>query len=77
MRKGPEGQQRPADVVGGAVTVARIATGEEDETGYKHPNKVKGGVAGGKARAEKLTADERSDIARKAASARWKEESGT
>lgn len=31
----------------------------------------KGGRKGGKARAEKLTAEERSEIAKKAASARW------
>ena len=73
MAKGPLGQKRPADVIGNAVTVARIATGELEETSYKYPNKVKGCVTGGKARAEKLTADERSDIARKAASARWRE----
>ena len=26
--KGPKGEKRPADVIGAAVTVARIATGE-------------------------------------------------
>ena len=31
MPRGPQGQQRPGDVVGAAVTVARIATGEQDE----------------------------------------------
>jgi hypothetical protein len=31
-----------------------------------------GGIRGGKARAEKLTADERKRIAKKAAAARWK-----
>lgn len=34
----------------------------------------KGGLKGGKARAEKLTPEERSEIARKAAAARWKKE---
>ena len=29
MPKGPQGQRRPADAVGWAVQVARIATGEE------------------------------------------------
>jgi hypothetical protein len=33
-----------------------------------------GGIKGGKARAEKLTAEERSEIARRAASARWNSE---
>lgn len=32
----------------------------------------RGGLKGGKARAEKLTAEERAEIARKAAQARWK-----
>ena len=31
MPRGPQGQQRPRDVVGAAVAVARIATGEQDE----------------------------------------------
>ena len=31
MPKGPQGQRRPADAVGCAVQVARIATGEEEE----------------------------------------------
>ena len=30
MPKGPKGQKRPADAVGAAITVARIATGEID-----------------------------------------------
>lgn len=29
MPKGPRGEKRPADVIGGAVKVMRIATGEE------------------------------------------------
>jgi hypothetical protein len=33
-----------------------------------------GGQRGGRARAEKLSADERSEIARRAASARWKDD---
>ena len=33
----------------------------------------KGGVVGGRARASKLSAERRSEIARKAANARWKE----
>ena len=31
MPKGPKGEKRPADVIGGAIRVARIATGEETE----------------------------------------------
>ncbi len=30
MPKGPRGEKRPADVIGNAVKVMRIATGEEE-----------------------------------------------
>ena len=71
MPKGPQGQKRPADVIGNAVHIARIATGEEHEATLKQPAKRNSGLAGSKARAEKLTQEERSEIARKAANARW------
>ncbi len=32
MPKGPKGRKRPADVIGNAITVARITTGEIEET---------------------------------------------
>ena len=32
MPRGPRGEKRPADVIGNAVKVMRIATGEETET---------------------------------------------
>lgn len=32
MPTGPKGQKRPADVIGNAVRVMRIATGEEADT---------------------------------------------
>lgn len=71
MPKGPQGQRRPADVIGNAVLVAKIATREVEESGYAQPAKRKSGLAGGKARAEKLTSEERSAIAKKAAAGRW------
>ena len=52
MPKGPQGQKRPADVIGNAVHIARIATGEEQDTSLKQPAKRKSGLAGSKARAE-------------------------
>lgn len=71
MPKGPKGQKRPADVIGAAIKVAKIATGEvEEETDGKEYSR-KGGLKGGKARAKKLTPDERASIARIAAKARW------
>lgn len=74
MPRGPQGQKRPADVVGCAVHVAKIATGEIEETfdePKRQPNRAKGGRAGGKARAAALSPAERSEIAVAAASARW------
>jgi hypothetical protein len=32
MPRGPKGEKRPADVIGNAVHVMRIATGEEEDT---------------------------------------------
>ena len=57
MPKGPQGQKRPADVIGNAVKVMRIATGEEEEEfedDGKDPAAKALGAKGGKARAEKL-----------------------
>ena len=75
MPKGPKGEKRPADVVANAVKVMRIATGEEEEE-FDDDGKDKAaqslGRRGGKARAEKMTAEQRSEIAKKAASARWR-----
>ena len=73
MAKGPNGEKRPADVVGCAVTVARIATGEVKDTKLKYPGRKKSGVAGSKARNKSLNETQRSDIARKAARARWEQ----
>jgi hypothetical protein len=67
MPKGPQGQKRKADVIGNAVLIGRIATGEEQETAGK-PMRAKGA----KARTAKLTDAQRAEIARDAASARWK-----
>ncbi|GIT85446.1 hypothetical protein [Roseobacter sp. OBYS 0001] len=75
MPKGPNGQKRPADAIGCAVSVARIATGEDEDTGYVSRNRRKSGVAGAKARTKNLDAEQRSEIATRAAEARWKMES--
>jgi hypothetical protein len=78
MPKGPKGEKRPADVIGNAVRVMKIATGEEeeelDEDG-KDPAAKAMGKKGGKARASKLTSEERSAIAKKAAAKRWEKPS--
>ena len=74
MPKGPQGQKRPADVIGNAVRVMQIATGEAEEE-YEGDGKNKAAVElgqrGGAARAEKLTPKRRSEIAREAAAKRW------
>lgn len=57
-----------------AFAVVQQATGEAEpapELTGKKADSRKGGLAGGKARAEKLTQEERSEIAKKAAKARW------
>ncbi len=71
MPTGPKGEKRPADVIGAAVMVGRIATGEITEVTKEKSGKVRSGKAGGKARAENLSAEQRSEIAKRAASARW------
>jgi hypothetical protein len=56
-----------------AFAVVREATGEAPSTKLtgKKADSSKGGKRGGKARAEKLTPEERSEIAKKAAQSRW------
>jgi hypothetical protein len=74
-------RKRPRDANQLAKSIVDIATGEvEDheptpEEQGKDPAAVslgrRGGLKGGKARAEKLSAKKRAAIARRAASARW------
>ena len=75
MPRGPKGQKRPGDVVGAAVKVAKIATGEIEEDIEPEAGKdraaVELGRRGGQARAAKLSKKRRSEIARKAAAVRW------
>jgi len=73
MPKGPNGQKRPGDVIGAAVMVAKIATGEieDNATPADKAHHSRGGKRGGAARASSLSKEERAAIARKAAAARW------
>ena len=71
MPKGPQGQKRPAAAIGTAVLVGKIATGEAEETTVNEARQ-RGGQSGGKARAEKLNSEQRVEIAKRAAEARWK-----
>lgn len=75
MAKAPK---RPRDTNQLAHMIAQLATGQLDDVKTddgKDPAAValgrKGGLKGGKARAEKLTANQRSAIAKKAATLRW------
>jgi hypothetical protein len=75
MPKGPQGQKRPADAIGRAVLIARIATGEEQDTVPADDGKDKAaqemGRKGGAARAANMTPERRAEIAKKAADKRW------
>jgi hypothetical protein len=71
MPRGPRGEKRPADVIGNAVKVMRIATGEETEE-LPQPKRISAGRRGGPARAKALSPAQRAEIARAAAQARWK-----
>lgn len=70
--------KRPTDLNRLAADVVAEATGEKEPEpeSTKNPAAVElgrmGGLKGGKARAAKLTPEQRSEIARKAAEARWK-----
>ena len=73
MPKGPRGEKRPADAIGLAVLVGRIATGEvEDEREALSSAAAEMGRKGGKARAEAMTPERRREIAQAAAQKRWK-----
>ncbi|MCC7391324.1 histone H1 [Candidatus Sumerlaeota bacterium] len=68
--------KRPRDPNQLAKLIGDLATGQAYEPPMLSDEKKiaagqRGGLKGGKARAEKLTAEERSSIARKAANAKW------
>lgn len=71
--------KRPKDSNQLAKSIVDIATGESKETELNADGKNaaavalgrKGGLKGGKARAESLTAKRRKEIAQKGAAARW------
>lgn len=73
-------KKRPRDINLLAAQITKEATGEDKPEPELEKNPAvesgrKGGLKGGKARAEKLTAKQRSEIAKKAAEARWKKRS--
>ena len=72
MPKGPRGEKRPAEVISNAVRVMQIATGEERADAPAPTPAQQLGKLGGAARAKALTPEQRAEIARAAAQARWK-----
>jgi hypothetical protein len=72
MPKGPRGEKRPADAIGLAVMIGKIATGEiEDTRDDLKSAAAQLGSKGGKKRAESLTPERRSEIAKAGAKQRW------
>ncbi len=74
MPRGPKGEKRPADVIGNAIMVAKIATGEIEDTvpdNGKDKAAQAMGRKGGAARAASMTPERRAEIAREAAKKRW------
>ena len=69
------GWPAPRRLIGQRIAVhagaRKVVVGEISETLKEPSGRVRSGQAGAKARAKRLTSDERSAIARKAASARW------
>ncbi len=72
MAKGPRGERRPADAIGLAVMIGKIATGEiEDNREDLKSAAAQLGSKGGKKRAENMTPERRAEIAKAAAAKRW------
>jgi hypothetical protein len=75
MPRGPKGEKRPADVIGNAVKVMRIATGEDTDTAPpdgKNKATQELGKLGGAVWAKSMSAKRWKEIAKKAAASRWK-----
>jgi len=70
--------KRPRDPVQLAKLIGDIATGQQEDKTEDSKSAIaiargrKGGVKGGKSRMERLTADERRELACKAAVSRWR-----
>jgi len=71
MPKGPQDQKRPGYMVGAAVMVAKIVTGEIAEGQSVKSAAAELGSKGGKARAKSLSKKKRKEIAKKGAAKRW------
>jgi hypothetical protein len=76
MHMGNQASKRPRDPAQLAKMIVDIATGEVEDVVSEQKRKPSahrtGEIKGGKARAKSLTPEQRQDIARTAATARWK-----
>ena len=75
MPTGPHGEKRPSNPVAAGVHIARLATSEAEEEDVNQERQASG-KKGGKARAKAMTAMQRRETAKRAASARWHDERG-
>ena len=71
MAKNPKTPDRPRDMSQLAKRIVDIAVGEETDEAEEPSVLEERAAKGGTARAAKLTPEERSAIAKKAAQARW------
>lgn len=76
MPIGPKGEKRLADTASNAVRVMQIATGQASDAPARPPGKNQAaaelGKLGGQARAKRLSAKRRREIATQAAQARYR-----
>ena len=72
MLRGPDGEKAPAGEVGGSIGGRQPAPGVVEEELEIRSAAAQLGSKGGKARAAKLSNEQRKAIARKAAEKRWK-----
>lgn len=83
MPYGPNGEWRPRDPIAAAIHVAKITTGEIEETygpppGKGDPDQARqAGQKGGEARAAALTPERRREIGKAGAKARWSGRAGS
>jgi hypothetical protein len=69
MSKGPQGQKRPADLIGRLVMAGRVAT--EDDVGVIQGGVGHFGKSDAATRGAPLLQEQRSEIGRKAVEGRW------
>ena len=72
MPRGPKGEKRPADAIGNAVMIGRIATNEIKDLTETTKAAATLGKKGGNARAASLTARRAHKLPSWRAEARWK-----